>query len=43
MLPPVQPGVILGPDGNRMSKSRGNVVAPDEQVSSGATMRSAAS
>jgi leucyl-tRNA synthetase len=26
-------GVILGPDGNRMSKSRGNVVAPDEQVS----------
>lgn len=26
-------GVMLGPDGNRMSKSRGNVVAPDEQVS----------
>ncbi len=26
-------GVLLGPDGNRMSKSRGNVVAPDEQVS----------
>lgn len=26
-------GVILGPDGSRMSKSRGNVVAPDEQVS----------
>ncbi len=25
-------GVILGPDGSRMSKSRGNVVAPDEQV-----------
>ncbi|MCE7929669.1 MAG: hypothetical protein DYG91_14415 [Chloroflexi bacterium CFX7] len=25
-------GVILGPDGNRMSKSRGNVVAPDELV-----------
>ena len=25
-------GVIVGPDGNRMSKSRGNVVAPDEQV-----------
>src|SRR5690606_17397186 len=25
-------GVILGPDGQRMSKSRGNVVAPDEQV-----------
>ncbi len=26
-------GVILGPDGNRMSKSRGNVVAPDDLVS----------
>ena len=26
-------GVILGPDGNRMSKSRGNVVAPDDVVS----------
>jgi leucyl-tRNA synthetase len=25
-------GVILGPDGNRMSKSRGNVVAPEEQL-----------
>jgi leucyl-tRNA synthetase len=25
-------GAILGPDGNRMSKSRGNVVSPDEQV-----------
>ncbi len=25
-------GVILGPDGNRMSKSRGNVVAPDDHV-----------
>ena len=25
-------GVIVGPDGNRMSKSRGNVVAPDDQV-----------
>ena len=25
-------GQILGPDGHRMSKSRGNVVAPDEQV-----------
>ena len=25
-------GVILGPDGNRMSKSRGNVVAPDALV-----------
>lgn len=27
-----QHGVILGPDGNRMSKSRGNVVNPDEVV-----------
>jgi len=26
-------GIILGPDGYRMSKSRGNVVEPDEQVS----------
>jgi leucyl-tRNA synthetase len=26
-------GIILGPDGNRMSKSRGNVVAPDQYVS----------
>ncbi len=25
-------GQILGPDGQRMSKTRGNVVAPDEQV-----------
>ncbi len=25
-------GIILGPDGNRMSKSRGNVVSPDEFV-----------
>jgi leucyl-tRNA synthetase len=25
-------GVILGPDGNRMSKSRGNVVNPDDYV-----------
>jgi leucyl-tRNA synthetase len=25
-------GQILGPDGQRMSKSRGNVVAPDEEV-----------
>ncbi|HMO54191.1 MAG TPA: class I tRNA ligase family protein, partial [Tepidiformaceae bacterium] len=32
MLRLVNQGVILGPDGNRMSKSRGNVVAPDEQV-----------
>ncbi|MCL6096356.1 MAG: leucine--tRNA ligase [Patescibacteria group bacterium] len=28
----VQHGVILGPDGNRMSKSRGNVVNPDEII-----------
>lgn len=27
-------GVILGPDGSRMSKSRGNVVNPDEEVKS---------
>lgn len=27
-----QHGVILGPDGNRMSKSRGNVVNPDDVV-----------
>jgi leucyl-tRNA synthetase len=26
-------GIILGPDGNRMSKSKGNVVAPDDWVS----------
>ncbi|HIC89398.1 MAG TPA: leucine--tRNA ligase, partial [Anaerolineae bacterium] len=25
-------GIILGPDGNRMSKSRGNVIAPDPLV-----------
>jgi leucyl-tRNA synthetase len=25
-------GIILGPDGNRMSKSKGNVVSPDEWV-----------
>ncbi|MCM1533051.1 MAG: leucine--tRNA ligase [Corallococcus sp.] len=29
----VHQGVILGPDGNRMSKSHGNVVSPDEFVS----------
>ena len=28
----VHQGVILGPDGNRMSKSRGNVVSPDSYV-----------
>ncbi len=28
----VHQGVILGPDGNRMSKSRGNVIAPDPYV-----------
>jgi leucyl-tRNA synthetase len=27
-------GIILGPDGNRMSKSRGNVVNPDDYVGS---------
>ena len=32
MLRLVNQGVILGPDGHRMSKSRGNVVAPDDQV-----------
>ena len=29
----VHQGVILGPDGNRMSKSRGNVISPDAYVS----------
>ena len=28
----VHQGVILGPDGNRMSKSKGNVVSPDEYI-----------
>ena len=28
----VHQGVILGPDGNRMSKTHGNVVSPDEYV-----------
>ena len=27
-------GIILGPDGHKMSKSKGNVVDPDEQVAS---------
>ncbi|PJC82450.1 leucine--tRNA ligase [Candidatus Roizmanbacteria bacterium CG_4_8_14_3_um_filter_35_14] len=28
----VQHGVVLGPDGNRMSKSKGNVINPDDVV-----------
>ena len=28
----IHQGVIMGPDGNRMSKSHGNVVSPDEYV-----------
>lgn len=27
-------GLIMGPDGQKMSKSRGNVISPDEQVTS---------
>ncbi len=30
-------GTLLGPDGQKMSKSRGNVVAPDEQVAAHGT------
>lgn len=29
----IHQGIILGPDGNRMSKSKGNTVSPDEYVS----------
>lgn len=29
----VHQGLILGPDGNKMSKSKGNVIAPDDYVS----------
>jgi leucyl-tRNA synthetase len=28
----VHQGIILGPDGNRMSKSKGNVISPDEYI-----------
>ena len=28
----VHQGIILGPDGNRMSKSHGNVISPDEYI-----------
>ena len=29
----IHQGVILGPDGNRMSKTKGNIVSPDDYVS----------
>ncbi|MEF9934145.1 MAG: leucine--tRNA ligase [Clostridium sp.] len=29
----VHQGIILGPDGNKMSKSKGNVISPDDYVS----------
>ena len=28
----VHQGTILGPDGNKMSKSKGNVVSPDDSI-----------
>jgi leucyl-tRNA synthetase len=28
----VHQGIILGPDGNRMSKSKGNIISPDEYI-----------
>ncbi len=36
-------GIILGPDGKRMSKTRGNVVNPDDYVEKLGPTRSAAS
>ena len=36
-------GSILGPDGQKMSKSRGNVVNPQEYVDRSAPTRSGAS